>query len=76
MGTLGSAEFSGWVGGDLEVPPDEYFEDEDEASKKVVERGERWSKWIEIVHKCSNFKELNFSLYKVTIHNVKNLLLT
>ena len=31
---------------------------------------------VKIDKKCSNFKELNFSLYKVTIHNVKNLLLT
>ena len=30
--TLGSVEFLDMVGGDLEVPPDEYLEVEDEAS--------------------------------------------
>ena len=43
--TLGSVEFLDMVGGDLEVPPDEYLEVEDEASWNLVESGERSPKW-------------------------------
>ena len=53
--TLGSAEFPGWVGGDLEVPPAWEFEVKVCWSKFLASDGERWSKWIEIVHKCSSF---------------------
>ena len=42
--TLGFAEFSGWVGGDLEVPPDEYFEVEIMASRSDGDSGERCPK--------------------------------
>ena len=53
--SLWSAEFLDMVSGDLEVPPDEYFELEIMASRSDGESGERWPKWIEIVHKCSSF---------------------
>ena len=39
--TLGSAEFPGWVGGDLEAPPDEFFEVETMSSRIDDESGER-----------------------------------
>ena len=39
--TLGSVEFLDMVGGDLEAPPDEYFEVEIMASNSDDESGER-----------------------------------
>ena len=39
--TLGSVEFLDMVGGDLEAPPDEYFEVEIMSSRIDVKSGER-----------------------------------
>ena len=45
--TLGSVEFLDMVSGDLEVPPDEYFEVEKRSSQNCGESGERSMKSTE-----------------------------